>query len=72
MENNVKSISSEIRKIVSDLNHGGIQGDIEMEALDAVSEKLTVKIFEFSKGEPDFDEIKRALRNMFITGQLHK
>ena len=70
MENDLMSIESEIRKTISDLNHGGVKVD-EMEVIDVISEKLTSKLFEFSKGEPDFDEIKKALRNMFILGQLH-
>lgn len=57
------------QKIVSDLKHGGVNPDhIELTALDVLSNEILEDIGEVEK----YDDVKKALINMFFFGQISK
>ena len=62
-----------LRGIVSELNHGGVDvKQNEMLVIDTLAEDVTKELFKYSSGDIDYDSLKKALRNMFVLGQLYK
>ena len=55
------------RKLVNDLKHGGVNPEhIEMEALNTLSDEILQDMGEIER----YDDVKKALMNMFFFGQL--
>ena len=81
MENNLLSISSEIRKLASDFAHGAVfcpeengadKSFVELEIINIVSEQLVELGLKIENENKRSEYFKKALSNMFAAGQVFK
>ena len=69
MENNLMEIGKRFHQLRSELLHGGYTGEmLENHTTDVISDEILSELGEIER----YDEVKRALVNMFFLGQLSK
>lgn len=69
MENNLMEISKRLHQLKSELLHNGYTGDmLENHITDVISDEILSELGEIER----YDDVKRALVNMFFMGQLSK
>ena len=69
MENNLMEIGKRFHQLKSELLHGGYTGEmLENNITDVISDEILSELGEIER----YDDVKRALVNMFFLGQLSK
>jgi hypothetical protein len=69
MENNLMEIGKRFYQLKSEMMHGGYVGEIlENHIIDVISEEILSELGEIER----YDEVKRAMINIFFLGQLSK
>jgi hypothetical protein len=69
MENNLMEIGKRFHQLKSELLHGGYNGEmLENHITDVISDEILSELGEIER----YDDVKRALVNMFFMGQLSK
>ena len=69
MENNLMEIGKRFHQLKSELLHGGYTGEmLENNITDVISDEILSELGEIER----YDDVKRALVNMFFMGQLSK
>jgi len=69
MENNLMEIGKRFHQLRSEMIHGGYTGAmLDNHITDVISDEILSELGEIEK----YDEVKRALVNMFFLGQLSK
>ncbi len=69
MENNLMEIGKRFHQIKSEMMHGGYTGEmLENHITDVLSDEILSELGEIER----YDDVKRALVNMFFIGQLSK
>ena len=69
MENNLMEIGKRFHQLKSELLHGGYTGKmLENHITDVISDEILSELGEIER----YDEVKRAMVNMFFLGQLSK
>ena len=69
MENNLMEIGKRFHQLKSELIHGGYTGEmLENNITDVLSDEILSELGEIER----YDDVKRALVNMFFMGQLSK
>ena len=69
MENNLMEIGKRYHQIKSEMLHGGYTGEmLENNITDVISDEILSELGEIER----YDDVKRALVNMFFLGQLSK
>jgi hypothetical protein len=69
MENNLMEIGKRFHQLKSELLHGGYKGEmLENHITDVISDEILIEFGEIER----YDDVKRALVNMFFMGQLSK
>ena len=74
MKNNIIDINNRLVYWVHEFMHSsGFVGDVEMQILDQLSTELLDNLKINSKvSEEDYNELRKALMNMFMVGGLRK
>ena len=69
MENNLMEIGKRFHQLKSEMIHGGYTGEmLENLITDVLSDEILSELGEIER----YDDVKRALVNMFFIGQLSK
>jgi hypothetical protein len=69
MENNLMEIGKRFHQLKSELLHDGYTGDmLENHIIDVISDEILSELGEIER----YDDVKRALVNMFFLGQVSK
>jgi hypothetical protein len=69
MENNLMEIGKRFHQLKSEMIHSGYTGEmIENHITDVLSDEILSELGEIER----YDDVKRALVNMFFIGQLSK
>jgi len=69
MENSLMEIGKRFQQLKSEMIHGGYTGDmLENHITDVISDEILSELGEVER----YDDVKRALVNMFFIGQLSK
>jgi hypothetical protein len=69
MENNLMEIGKRYHQLKSEMLHGGYTGEmLENNITDVISDEILSELGEIER----YDDVKRALVNMFFLGQLSK
>lgn len=69
MENKLLTINERFQQIKSELIHSGYTGEmLENHIIDTISEEILSELGEIER----YEDVKRALINMYLMGQLSK
>lgn len=69
MENNLMEIGKRFHQLKSEMLHGGYIGEmLENHITNVISDEILSELGEIER----YDDVKRALVNMFFLGQLSK
>jgi hypothetical protein len=69
MENNLMAIGKRFLQLRSEMIHGGYEGEmLDNHIADVISDEILSELGEIAR----YDEVRRAMVNMFFIGQLSK
>jgi hypothetical protein len=69
MQNNLMEIGKRFHQLKSEMIHSGYDGEmLENHITDVISDEILSELGEIER----YDEVKRAMVNMFFIGQLSK